>query len=102
VRIDRGGTVEAEKLRLKGSLEEAADMESLVRVLAGAVSFAGQGVPAETALRLAASSPNAKAELVPGLTRMKLESILTEGIQQLVRDNAGAIPGIDLQRILIA
>jgi hypothetical protein len=102
VQVDRGGNVKIEKMRLKGSLEDAADIESLVRVIAGAASLSGQGLPADSAFRLAANSPNAPAELIPGLARKKIEGILTEGIQKLIRDNAGAIPGIDLQSVLIA
>lgn len=102
VRVDRGGRVTIERMALRGGAEQAADLESLVRVIASAVSLARRGVPEETGLLVAASSPGAEAQIVPGLTRGVIESALTKGVQKLLRENAAALPGINLLEFMNA
>jgi hypothetical protein len=100
IRVDRGGAVTIEQLRLQGSLEDAAGVESLVRVFAEAAKLTGHGVPAEASVPIAATSGDARAEIVPGLARNQIEAALTEGVQGLVREHATALPGLDLREIL--
>jgi hypothetical protein len=100
VRVDRGGRVSIERIALHGGAEQAADLESLIRVIASAVSLAQRGIAPETALLASASSPGAEAEIIPGLTRGAIENALTKGVQTLIRDNRAALPGIDLGELL--
>ncbi|UQA62534.1 hypothetical protein [Polyangium aurulentum] len=99
IRVDRGGAVTIEQLRLQGSLEDAAGVESLVRVLAEAAKLAGHGVPLEAGVQVAANTADPRAQVVPGLARNQIEAALTEGVQGLVREHATALPGLDLREI---
>jgi hypothetical protein len=101
VRIDRGGAVALERMRLFGSLEEAASIESLLRVVASATGLADAGVPLEQGIPVAATSPDAEAQIVPGLVRGKIEAALAEGVRKLVSEYRSAIPGLDLEEILL-
>jgi hypothetical protein len=100
IRVDRGGAVTIEQLRLQGSLEDAAGVESLVRVFAEAAKLAGHGVPVEGSVQVASTSADARAQIVPGLARNQIEEALTKGVQGLVREHATALPGLDLREIL--
>jgi len=100
VRIDRGGAVTLERMRLHGVLEEASSLESLVRVVASAARLTGLGVPIEGGIQVAARSPENAAEIVPGLVREKIESALADGVRKLVAEYRAAVPGLDLQEIM--
>ncbi|TKD06440.1 hypothetical protein E8A74_19680 [Polyangium fumosum] len=100
IRIDRGGAVTLSQLRLRGTLEEVAGLESLVRVVAGVVRFAGGEVALDAGLALAVQDPASEATLVPGLVRGKIEEVLAEGVRRLVHEHAEAIPGLDLRDVL--
>ncbi len=100
IRIDRGGAVTLSRMRLRGSLEEVSGLESLVRVVAGAVRFAGREVPLDAGIPLAAAAPESQAEIVPGLVRAKIEAALADGVRRLVHEHAEAVPGLDLRDVL--
>lgn len=100
VRIDRGGKVTLERMRLLGSAEEAAGMESLFRVIAAAVALQRSGAALEDAVSIAKASPGAIPKVVPGLVEGKIEESLTEAVRALVRERANTIPGLDLREIL--
>ncbi|MDI1447639.1 hypothetical protein [Polyangium sp. 6x1] len=100
IRIDRGGAVTLSRLRLRGTLEEVAGLESLVRVVAGVVRFAGCEVSLDAGIALAAKDPASEASMVPGLVRSKIEEVLAEGVRKLVHEHAEAIPGLDLRDVL--
>ncbi|MRG95380.1 hypothetical protein [Polyangium spumosum] len=100
IRVDRGGGVALSRMRLRGALEEVSGLESLVRVVAGVVRFAGSEVPLDPGLALAAAGPASEATLVPGLVRRKIEDVLAEGVRKLVREHASSIPGLDLRDVL--
>jgi hypothetical protein len=100
IRIERGGCVTLTRMRLRGTLEEVSGLESLVRVVAGAVSFAGCEVPLDAGLALAVADPDSEATLVPGLVRAKIAEVLAEGVRRLVHEQAAAIPGLDLRDVL--
>lgn len=98
VRVDRGGAVTAEDLELLGRAQRAADTESALRLLGGLLYYGAQGAPPALATNLAAR--NAQAEIVPGLTRAKVEQGLTAAVHQFLTENANAVPGLNLAEIL--
>lgn len=97
VRVDRGGHVTVEDLELLGSARRASDIESALRLLGGMVYYGGRGAPPQLAANLAAR--NAQAEIVPGLTRQKVEEGLTAAVHKLLTDNANAVPGLNLAEV---
>jgi hypothetical protein len=100
VRIERGGGVKIEQMRLQGTVGEAEGIESLVRVLGGAVGLAGQGSSVEAGVKVAAHSPEAGAQIVPGMVKETIEAALSEGVRALLRQYADAVPGVDLRQML--
>ena len=100
IRVDRGGCVTLARMRLRGTLEEVSGLESLVRVVAGAVRFAGCDVPLDAGLALAVADPAAEAAVVPGLVKGKIEEVLADGVRRLVHEHAEVIPGLDLRDVL--
>jgi hypothetical protein len=95
--IERGGTVRIQRLKLLGSAQTASSVESLLRLLVGMAAAHGQGAPDQLAFAIGAS--NSEATIVPGFTAAELERRLSDAVRQLVRDNATAIPGIDLMQV---
>jgi len=101
IRIDRGGTVTLEQMRLEGVVGEAAGIESLFRVVASAMQLGACGADLGAGITLAAHSPDALATIVPDIVRGKIEATLTEGVKQLVHTHRFAIPEVDLQEIFL-
>lgn len=97
VRVDRGGVVTAEDLELLGKARRAADTESALRLLGGLLYYRAQGAPPGLAVNLAAR--HADAEIVPGLSRAKVERALTAAVHTLLTENANAVPGLNLAEI---
>jgi len=95
LRVNRGGTVTLEAFELLGGVKDAADIEQLGRMLGTMIGLGAAGVPDRAALDAAAGT-NPKAELVEGLTKGMIEKQFTAAVQKLIRDNAAAIPGVDL------
>lgn len=98
VTIGRGGTVTVNRATALGSLETLAGIESLVRLFADAAAYSRAGLGDDAALELAAR--NADATMIPARARARIERTLTIAFQRLVRENATAIPGVDLARAL--
>jgi hypothetical protein len=97
-RVDRGGLVTVEDLELLGRARRAADTESALKLLVGMVAYGGRGAPPEMAARLAAR--DAEAQIVPGLTRRKVEETLTAAVAKLLTENATVVPGLNLAEAL--
>jgi len=95
LRVNRGGSVTLEAFELLGGVKDAADIEQLGRMLGTMIGLGAAGVPDRAALDAAAGT-NPKAELVEGLTKGMIEKQFTAAVQKLIRDNATAIPGVDL------
>jgi hypothetical protein len=95
--IMRGGAVSLQRLHLLGTAETLAGIEALVRLLGGAMAAHDQGAPDELAFQIGAQGAN--PTIVPGITRDMLEQKLSDAVRQLVRDNAHALPGIDLMQV---
>lgn len=96
LRIAPGGAVSLQQFEMLGGLGAGAGFESLLRLLAGGVALAGQGVPLEAGVEITARSGRAEPEIVRGMSRQMIEQGLTAAVQTLLRDNRNAIPGIDL------
>lgn len=96
LRIAPGGAVTLEQFRMLGGLGAGAGFEALVRLLAGGVALAGQGVPLEAGVAITAQSGAADPEITRGVSRSMIERGLTAAVQQLLRDNRNAVPGLDL------
>jgi hypothetical protein len=99
IRIEPGPRVQIEDLELLGEALEYAHGEQVLVFLFHLFDYASRGVPPEIAARLAAIR-DPEAVIVPGITREVIESALTDGVAQLLREHATAIPGIDLRPIL--
>jgi hypothetical protein len=99
MRIDRGGAVTLESMRLEGVLGEAAGLESLIRVIAAALDLKSSGGRTDEHSTIVA---NSLAKIVPGIVREKIEATLTSSVRQLVHANRSAIPEVDLGEILLA
>ena len=94
VRVDKGGAVTLEEMRLLGILGQAEGLESLFRAVASAVRLVDAGVSLPDAEN--ATALGAIATLVPALAAEKIEEALSEGTRVLVRERANTIPGLDL------
>jgi hypothetical protein len=102
MRIDRGGAVTVERMRLEGAVGNAAGMEGVIRVVASALGLASAGRTMDAAITLAANSSETQATIIPGLAKGQIEATLTEGVRQLVHVNRFAIPEVDLEGVFLS
>jgi hypothetical protein len=102
IRIDRGGTVTLEKVRLEGIAGEAEGMESLLRTVASAIEWTTSGTSVDAGTTVAANSRDALAIVVPEIVRGEIEKTLTEGTKQLLRGHRAVIPEVDLEEVFLA
>jgi hypothetical protein len=96
LRVSRGGQVTLDRFELLGGLGAGAGVESLLRLLVGVVAMAERGVPPELGARATVASGGADPQFVRGLSKSMIEKGLSEAVQKLLRDNRGAVPGLDL------
>jgi len=102
IRIDRGGAVAIEKLRLEGVVGQAEGMESLLRMATVALQWAASGASLEAGITMAANSREALPTLVPDVVRTQIEKTLTEGTKKLLQANRAVIPEVDLEKVFLA
>lgn len=96
LRVNRGGQVTLDRFEMLGNLGAGAGIEVLLRLIVGAAAMAERGVPPEIGAQVVVGSGQAEPELVRGVSRRMIEEGLTTAVQQLLRDNRSAIPGLDL------
>lgn len=96
LRVNRGGQVTLERFELLGGLGAGAGVETLLRLLVGVAAMAERGVPPELGARATVASGRAEPELVRGVSRQMIEDGLSTAVRNLLRDNRGAVPGLDL------
>lgn len=101
VRIDRGGAVTLESVRLEGIAGQAEGLESLVRVIGSALHWTSSGADLDTSVTMAAHSSDALAKLVPDMVRTQIEKTLTEGTKKLLLANRTVIPEVDLEEAFL-
>jgi hypothetical protein len=102
MRIDRGGAVTLEKLRLEGIVGEAEGMESLLRMVTVALKWTASDASWQEGIKMAANSREALPTVVPEVVRMQIEKTLTEGVKKLVLANRSVIPEVDLEKVFLA
>lgn len=102
MRIDRGGAVTLEKIRLEGVVGEAAGIESLLRTIASTMNWATSGSSMDASTAMARNSRDALATVVPEIVRSEIEKTLTEGTKQLLRVHRAVIPEVDLEEVFLA
>jgi hypothetical protein len=99
IEVNRGGAVHVTRVELMGSARSAADAEALFRLLLGAAEIASVGVDDRAAVGLAVARGDARAELVPGITRAMLEQGISQALQQALADHP-VVGGVDLRQAL--
>lgn len=102
LRIDRGGAVTLEKMRLEGVVGQAEGMEYLVRLTAAALKWAASGASIEAGLTMAVHSGEVSTTVVPDIVREQIEKTLTEGVKQLLIAYRNVVPEIDLVQVMQA
>ncbi|MBP9084467.1 MAG: hypothetical protein KBG15_00050 [Kofleriaceae bacterium] len=93
--VMRGGAVVVGRMELLGSLKASADTESGLSALAGLLALA-TGSSAASGLFEHAQNPH----LVSGVARKEIERQFTSVIHSLVMEYRGAVPGVDLVKVL--
>jgi len=96
LRVAPGGAVTLEQFQMMGGLGAGAGVEALIRLIGGGIALAERGVPLEAGVAITAGSGAADPEITRGVSRSMIERGLTTAVQQLLRDNRNAVPGIDL------
>jgi hypothetical protein len=96
LRVNRGGQVTLERFELLGGLGAGAGVESLLRLLVGVAAMAERGVPPQLGAHATVASGQAEPELARGFSRQMIEDGLSTAVRNLLRDNRGAVPGLDL------
>ncbi|MBT3221393.1 MAG: hypothetical protein HN348_20100 [Proteobacteria bacterium] len=84
IRIDSGGYVEVRDFEGLGTLKNAQTGESILRLLEA----------------ISGGDPNVAPREVNSSAANEMNKALTEALQQLVRDNKDAVPGVDLMKVL--
>lgn len=92
------GSVTLDRFELMGSASTAAGVESLIRLLGGALRGAQYGSP-ELGMRHTAATGGADPVIVRGLTKSAIEEGMSEAVRKLLAENKNAIPGMDLSRV---
>lgn len=96
--IKNGGTVTINRMTLLGSPETAGGVESAFRLF-GLIAALSGGGPGDR-LAVGNSNPDLSPELTEGVVRSQIEKALGAAAVRLIRENANAIPGIDLTSVL--
>lgn len=96
LRVTRGGQVTLDRFELLGNAGAGAGIESLLRLLIGVAALAERGVPPELGAHVTVASGGADPQFVRGLSQSMIERGLSEAVKKLLRDNRGAVPGLDL------
>lgn len=102
LRIERGGAVTIEKLRLEGVVGEAAGMESVIRRVASAMQWVSGGASLDAGMTMATQSPGTLPAIVPDVVRNQIEKTLTEGVKQILRTHRDVIPEVDLEETFLS
>jgi hypothetical protein len=102
MRIDHGGAVTLEKLRLEGTAGEIAGIETLIRVMSSAMQWAASGRGIDDGMTMAMNSGDAQAKVIPDIVRGEIEKTLTEGVKQLLRANRAVVPEVDIEEVFLA
>lgn len=102
MRIDRGGAVTLEKLRLEGTAGEVAGIETLIRVMASAMQWAASGRGLDDGMTLAMNSRDTQAKVIPDIVRTEIEKTLTDGVKQLLKANRAIVPEVDIEEVFLA
>ncbi len=102
MRIDRGGAVALEKLRLEGVAGEVAGIETLIRVMASAIQWTASGSCLDDGMTMAMNSREAQAKVIPDVVRIQIEKTLTNGVKELLRANRAAVPEVDIEEVFLA
>jgi hypothetical protein len=100
LRMDRGGVVTLEKMRLEGVAGQAEGMESVVRMVASAMNWVSGGAPIDGAMKMGANSRDVLATFVPDAVRVEIEKTLTQGVKEILLANRNAVPELDLVEIM--
>lgn len=100
LRIDHGGAVTLEKLRLEGAVGQAEGMESLIRVIAAVREWTTSNASAETGRTMAMNSEDMLAKVVPDIVRNQIEKTLTDGVKKILQANRNVVPEIDVAKIM--
>jgi len=100
LRIDRGGAVTLEKMRLEGAVGQAEGMESVVRMVASAMKWVSGGTPVDASLTMGTNSRDILASFVPDAVREQIEKTLTQGVKQILVANRNVVPELDLVEIM--
>jgi hypothetical protein len=95
--VARGGAVTLGNVTLLGPAKELAQSEEGIKLLL-LIGLLSQGSYNDRPA-LASIDPDVRAEIVPGLTRLKIQDALTKAVRSLVVQNADAIPGYDLSTV---
>jgi hypothetical protein len=102
MRIDRGGTVSLEKVRLEGAAGEVAGIETLIRVMASAIQWTTSGSSLDDGMTMAMHSKDTQATVIPDVVRAQIEKTLTDGVKQLLKANRLVIPEVDIEEVFLA
>ncbi len=95
ITIHRGGKVEIGDMELLGKLKDAATVESGLSLLAGLLAIAAGSSSAGELLENAQ-----RPAIVDGMARKEMERQFTGVIHSLVVQYRGAVPGVDLVKVL--
>ena len=102
MRIDRGGAVTLEKLRLEGAAGEVAGIETLIRVMASAIQWTASGATLDDGMTMAMNSRDTQANVIPEVVRTQIEKTLTDGVKQLLKANRTVVPEVDIEEVFLA
>lgn len=96
--VSPGGAVTLDRFELMGSASAAGGLESLLRLLGGAIRGSQYG-SAELGMRQTAATGGADPTFVRGLSKSMIEEGMSEAVRKLLAENKNAIPGMDLSRV---
>lgn len=102
LRVERGGVVVVEQLRLEGVLGEAAGMESVIRRVASAMQWVSGGASIDSAMTMATQSAHTLPKIVPEAVRIQIEKTMTEAVRQMLRTHRNVIPEVDLEEAFLS
>lgn len=100
LRIDRGGAVTLEKMRLEGVVGQAEGMESVIRMVASAMKWVSSGASNDASMTIGTNSQDVLATFVPDAVRAQVEKTLTQGVKQILVANRNVVPELDLVEIM--
>lgn len=100
LRIDRGGAVTLEKMRLEGVVGQAEGMESVIRMVASAMKWVSSGASNDASMTMGTNSHDVLASFVPDVVRDQVEKTLTQGVKEILLANRNVVPELDLVEIM--